>query len=264
MSRLRLELAICLLLGAVVWTAFHPVTGFGFVDFDDPDYVVDNPIVNRGLDREALRLAFTSVESNNWHPLTWISHTLDVSLFGMEPGPMHAGNLLLHALDACLLFLVLHRMTGALGPSAFVAALFAVHPAHVESVAWISQRKDGLSTLLWLLAMAAWAGYARRPGSVGRYALVCALLALGLLAKPMLVTLPFVFLLLDFWPLRRMKLGGDSDSGGRTPLNLVLEKLPLFALVAAASVVTFLVQSESGAVKSTQLFARTQYAHLQS
>ena len=270
MSRLRLELAICALLCAVAGAAFHPVGSFGFVDFDDPDYVLENPIVNRGLDGEALRLAFTRVQSNNWHPLTWISHMLDVSLFGVDAPPMHLMNLLLHALNACLLFLVLHRMTGAPGPSAFVGALFAVHPAHVESVAWISQRKDTLSTFFWLLGMGAWARYARLPGSPSRYALVCGILVLGLLSKPMLVTLPFVFLLLDYWPLGRVRLGrvpldgvpldgvrpgeGEPGESARRLRGLVVEKLPLLAIAAAASVVTFLVQRGSGAMKSAELF----------
>jgi len=173
------DLAICAALCLLIVASFHPVAHFDFVDFDDPDYVVDNPIVNDGLSAEGLARAFTESQSNNWHPLTWIAHMLDVSAFGMDPGAHHAVNLAIHALDAALLFLVLSAMTGARWRSAAVAALFAVHPAHVESVAWISQRKDTLSTLFWILCMGAWLGYTRRP-QLGRYLLVALALAAGL------------------------------------------------------------------------------------
>jgi tetratricopeptide (TPR) repeat protein len=243
------DLAICAALCLLIVASFHPVAHFDFVDFDDPDYVVENPIVNDGLSAEGLARAFTESQSNNWHPLTWIAHMLDVSAFGMDPGAHHAVNLAIHALDTALLFLVLSAMTGARWRSAAVAALFAVHPAHVESVAWISQRKDTLSTLFWILCMGAWLGYTRRP-QLGRYLLVALALAAGLMAKPMLVTLPLVLLLLDFWPLGRW--GSERLLDPALP-RLLLEKVPLLALAAAASVVTLLVQRASGALKSAEL-----------
>jgi tetratricopeptide (TPR) repeat protein len=206
--------------------------------WDDPEYVLDNVHVAQGLTWQGARWALTSTDAANWHPVTWLSHLLDVQLYGMNAGPQHVTNLLLHIFNTLLLFGLLYRMTEALGRSTFVAGLFAVHPLHVESVAWISERKDVLSTLFWLLTMWAYVAYVRRPGR-RRYLLMLLLFALGLMAKPMLVTLPFVLLLLDFWPLQR---------GLELP-RLVKEKLPLFALAAVSSVVTFLVQRQGGAVK---------------
>lgn len=219
--------------------AFAGVWRNGFVGWDDPQYVTENPHVLAGLTWSGIAWAFTGIEGANWHPITWLSHMLDVSLFGPNAGMHHAVNLVLHVLNALLLFGLLHRMTGVLGRSAFVAALFAVHPLHVESVAWAAERKDVLSTLFWMLTMLAYVAYAERPGW-RRYLLVVAAFALGLLSKPMLVTLPFVLLLIDFWPLARHE---------RTPWrSLVREKIPLFALSLAASITTFLVQRHSGAV----------------
>ena len=226
----------CAVLLAITLIAFAPVRQFGFVDYDDFDYVAANPHVMPGLSWEGVRWAFVSGYFANWHPLTWISHMLDVQLFGMNAGAHHAVNVVLHVLNTLLLFGVLQRMTGAVGRSAFVAALFAVHPMHVESVAWVAERKDVLSALFWMLTMWAYTAYVRHA-RWQRYGLVVVFFALGLMSKPMLVTLPFVLLLLDVWPLRR-KLG----------LNLVLEKLPLFALAGASSVVTVLVQRQGGAV----------------
>jgi tetratricopeptide (TPR) repeat protein len=180
----------------------------------------------------------------NWHPLTWLSYMLDAQLFGLKPGALHATNLLLHVANTLLLFAVLYQMTSMAGRSAFVAAMFAVHPLHVESVAWISERKDVLSAFFWMLTLLAYFRYARQPRA-SRYLLVFGCLALGLMSKAMLVTLPFVLLLIDFWPLRRWQPGGKST----TPvLRLVAEKVPLLALSAALSVVTFVVQEGSGAV----------------
>jgi tetratricopeptide (TPR) repeat protein len=185
-----------------------------------------------------VRWALTTGEAGNWHPLAWISHMVDAQLFGVQPGPQHVTNLILHIANSLLLFGVLWRMTGALGRSAFVGALFAVHPLHVESVAWISERKDVLSTFFWFLGLWAYADY-ERGGKWTRYALVFLSLALGLMSKPMLVTFPFALLLLDYWPLRR-------------PFSkrLIVEKVPLFALVAASSVITFFAQSRGGAVSA--------------
>jgi tetratricopeptide (TPR) repeat protein len=209
-----------------------------FVSFDDPQYVTENVHVTGGLTWAGVRWALTTGEAGNWHPLTWISHMLDVRLFGVHAGPQHVTNLVLHIVNSLLLFGVLWRMTGALGLSAFVGALFAVHPIHVESVAWISERKDVLSTFFWFLGVWAYVDYVRE-GKWTRYALVFLFLALGLMSKPMLVTFPFALLLLDYWPLSRPVSG-----------RLVVEKMPLFALVAASSVVTFLAQSRGGAVSA--------------
>jgi tetratricopeptide (TPR) repeat protein len=230
-------LLACVALIAASVAIYAPVSHFGFVTWDDPEYVVGNVHVAQGLTWQGARWALTSLDEANWHPVTWLSHMLDVQLYGMNAGPQHVTNLLIHILNTLLLFGLLYRMTGALGRSTFVAGLFAVHPLHVESVAWISERKDVLSTLFWLLTMWAYVAYVRRPGR-GRYLPMLLLFALGLMAKPMLVTLPFVLLLLDFWPLQR---------GLELP-RLVKEKLPLFALAAISSVVTVLAQRHGGAV----------------
>jgi tetratricopeptide (TPR) repeat protein len=239
---------------------FAPVARHEFVNFDDPQYVSENPEVLVGLSWHGLRWAFSSTHAGNWHPLTWLSHMLDVKLWGLRPGPHHVTSVLLHGASVLVLFSLFHRMTGALGRSAFVAGVFAVHPLHVESVAWVAERKDVLSTLLGLLALWAYLGYVRRPRPA-RYAATLGLFGLGLMAKPMLVTLPFVMLLLDVWPLRRVSLGGgpasdvSASASGATPSTwprLLREKLPLFALALASSVVTFAVQQQAGAVKALE------------
>jgi hypothetical protein len=187
---------IWLLLIAAIVAAYGQVIGFEFVEYDDPEYVTENRHVAAGLTAEGVLWAFTAEHGGNWHPLTGLSHMLDCHLYGLDPAGHHLTSLLLHVFNTLVLFGVLRSMTGANWPSAFVAALFAVHPLHVESVAWVSQRKDVLSTLFGLLSMAAYVAYARR-GRLGRYLLMTVLLAMGLMAKPMLVTLPLVFLLLD-------------------------------------------------------------------
>ena len=181
---------------------YGQVRNHAFIDFDDYEYITENPHVRTGLKFENVVWAFTSYHSNNWHPLTWISHMADVALFGLNPGGHHLVNVLFHTANALLLLLVLLKMTGALGPSAFVAALFALHPLHVESVAWAAERKDVLSCFFWLLTTLMYLRYAEKPG-MGRYLPVAAMFTLGLMAKQMLVTLPFVLLLLDYWPLGR-------------------------------------------------------------
>jgi len=191
--------------------------------------------VAKGITRAGLAWATTAKVASNWHPLTMLSHMLDGQLYGLDPAGHHATSLLLHLANVLLLFEVLRRMTGAVGRSAVVAALFAVHPTHVESVAWIAERKDVLSALFWILAMEAWARYARQP-SIGRYGLVALLMILGLMAKPMVVTLPFALLLLDVWPLERLRLGWRW---------LAVEKLPLLALSAASSLITLRYQETS-------------------
>jgi tetratricopeptide (TPR) repeat protein len=229
--------AVALALIAITLTVYAPVRHHGFLTWDDTLYVTQNPEVLRGLTWHGVRWAFTTGYAWNWHPLTWLSHMLDVQLYGRDAGLHHLTNVLLHVANTLLLFGLLHRTTGDVARSGFVAALFGVHPLHVESVAWVAERKDVLSGLFWMLTLWAYAGYARRP-SAGRYAAVLVLFALGLMSKPMVVTLPFVLLLMDVWPLRRLPAGW----------RLVWEKLPLLALAAAASAVTFLVQQRDGAV----------------
>ncbi len=244
---------VCLLLVAATWAVYAPVLESDFVLFDDPQYVTENAPVLEGITADGLSWAFTTGHASNWHPITWLSHMLDVELFGVEPAGHHATNLVLHVLNAVLLFGLLRSMTKRLWSSAVVAALFALHPLHVESVAWVAERKDVLCTLLGLATVAAWYSYVRR-GGVARYALTLLLYALGLMAKPMLVTLPLVLLLLDVWPLRRLE---DRDAAKR---HLLLEKLPLLLLAVASSVVTFLVQRSGGAVADTAYVSLSQRA----
>jgi Flp pilus assembly protein TadD len=222
---------------------YAQVASFGFVDLDDTGYVVTNPHVTTGLTADNVRWALTSTYAANWHPLTWMSHQLDVSLFGLNAGRHHLTNLLWHIVATLLLFGCLRTMTGALWRSAFVAAAFAVHPAHVESVAWIAERKDVLSAALWFATTWAYVAWTRRPGP-GRYLLVLGCFALGLMAKPMLVTLPFTLLLLDYWPLAR-----SSSEWKRR----VSEKMPLFVLAAISSIITTIAQSTGGAVGSFEV-----------
>ena len=228
--------------------------GHSFINYDDGLYVYENPHVRGGLSKEGVSWAFTTFDAANWHPLTWISHMTDVQLFGLDAGWHHRVNVLFHLANTALLFLVLWRMTGGLWQSAFVAALFAVHPLHVESVAWVAERKDVLSTLFWLLTMGAYLGYVRRP-SVWRYLPVFVFLALGLMCKPMLVTLPFVLLLLDWWPLGRMSREGSPVSEQwRISVPMVFrriwEKTPLLGLSAISCVITYIAQSQGKAVVS--------------
>lgn len=259
--RLGLWLGALALVAGVV-ALYAPTLGFEFVGFDDEEYVSDNPWVRRGLSADSVRWALTAFHSGNWHPLTWLSHMVDCQLFGLRAGWHHLTGFVVHALSAVVLFLWLTRLTGLAGRSFLVAALFAVHPLRAESVAWISERKDVLAVLLGLLALAAYTRYARGP-SLGRYLVLLALLGLGLSAKPLLVTLPCVMLLLDYWPLGRLgrgaSAGASQTSGQGGPLSadwlrrgalLVVEKLPLFALAAASSAVTVQAQRAASAVSS--------------
>jgi tetratricopeptide (TPR) repeat protein len=231
-------------LALAVLAVYAPVRGFPFVVYDDKAYVSENPAVLGGLSREGVVWAFTRNEQGNYVPLTWLSHMLDIQLFGLDAGSHHTVNALLHLLTALLLFEALRLMTGAPAPSAFVALLFAVHPTHVESVAWIAERRDTLSAFFWMLTLLAYAGYAGSSRGRGlRYAAVLTAFGLGLLAKPMLVTLPFVLLLLDFWPLRRA-----SEGIGR----LVREKVPLLVLAGLVSAAAVWTQGSAGAVATLE------------
>jgi Flp pilus assembly protein TadD len=233
----RRKLWVALGLVVLVAGVYGQVGGHQFVDFDDSEYVYENPNVAAGLSGPAFAWALTAFHSANWHPVTWMSHMLDVSLFGLSPGPHHLVNAAFHAANAVLLFLVLETATAAFWPSAVVAALFAVHPLNVETVAWISQRKGVLSTTFLLLAVGA---YARLAGQGRKRTLVvAALLALGLLSKPMLVSAPLLLLAMDFWPLNR---------GETSTRQLLVEKLPYVSLVAGVSVLTVLAQAAGNAV----------------
>lgn len=272
-----------LALALVTLFLYLPVTWHGFINYDDPDYITENAHVQSGLSADGIRWAFTTWHASNWHPLTWLSHMLDCDLFALDPGPHHLGNVLLHTVNALLLLVLIYRLTGWLWVAAAVAALFAWHPLHVQSVAWAAERKDVLSTAFWFLTLLSYHAYVHalanrsRPGVLQTpaalpaqarkwYGLALALFALGLMAKPMLVTLPFTLLVLDFWPLRRLRLPGLRDCFKKSieprqalstgafefpglPLSrLVLEKWPFFLLSAAASVVTFLAQRAEAVV----------------
>jgi len=282
---------ICIFLIVATVLAFWQVNRCDFVGYDDTKYVTDNSHIQHGLTMKGIRWALTTGHEANWHPLTWISHMLDVQLFGLNPHRHHLTSLLFHIANVLLLFFVLHRMTKALWQSAFVAALFALHPLHVESVAWVAERKDVLSTFFWILTMGAYCSYVERPGP-RRYVPVLIFFALGLMAKPMLVTLPFVLLLLDYWPLGRLekkaaektqtktgkpippdkRIGeyggknvaipqeeetkgpGDAEYRRASIASLFWEKIPLFVLTILSSVVTYIVQQKGGAVASVEKF----------
>lgn len=271
MSESKKAFWICLLLGLGTAILYWPVTTHGFIGFDDNEYIVDNWRIHSGLSWGAVGWAFRTGYASNWHPLTWISHMLDCQLFGLNSAGHHLINLILHAANGVLLFILLKQMTRALWRSALVAALFAWHPLHVESVAWASERKDVLCAFFWFLAMIAYARYAvalsnsetqaadRRP--VVNYLIALLFFVLGLLSKPMAVTLPFVLLLMDVWPLKRalipappfVKAGADDSSAQVHPRpfrRLLYEKVPFFVLALAASIVTFCVQRANGAVAS--------------
>ena len=287
----RQSRVIYLVLIVITFALFSRVLSSDFINFDDGTYITENPMVQNGLTSTSVVWAFTSGYASNWHPLTWISHMVDCQLYGLNPQGHHLTSLLFHIFNVLLLFLVLRNITGAVWRSAVVAALFAWHPLHVESVAWVAERKDVLSTFFWLLTMLAYARYAEEskvqsPKSKVYYGLALVCFALGLMAKPMLVTLPFLLLLLDFWPLRRIydpdaKACGaglrftiyeptdlqtassfkapsgplaspTSHKSQITYRKLILEKVPFLLLAIASSVVTFLVQKTGGAVASLE------------
>ena len=247
---------MCLLLIAVVLVSYNPVTHNGFLNYDDDGYITDNPHVRVGLTWATVKWAFTTYDKANWHPLTWLSHALDCEVFGLNPAGHHYVSVLLHAANAVLLFLLLQSATGFRWRSLMVAALFALHPMNVESVAWAAERKNVLSMMFFLLALYAYVGYAHRPG-LRRYAAVVCFFALALLSKPQAIVFPFLLLLWDYWPLGRIGVRADPVSaaqGGNAPRLwsgwLVLEKLPFLLLSAASAVVTLKAQKAGGAVKS--------------
>jgi len=260
---MRRELFIGLFLTVATLAVFWQVLDHDFVSYDDTKYVTENHYVQAGLTKEGLIWAFTTTRASNWHPLTWLSHMLDCQLYGLNPRGHHLTNVFFHLLNTLLLFFVLQRMTGALWRSVFVAALFALHPLHVESVAWVAERKDVLSTFFWMLTIWAYTWYVERP-RLARYLLTLLTFALGLMAKPMLVTLPFVLMLLDYWPLERLRIqqtDGDTTATIRAlktqrasfPL-LLWEKTPFFALTAVSGAVTFFVQKSGGALGAMDIY----------
>src|SRR5437016_8672608 len=244
----RPDLLILLGLAVMTFAIYAQVIGHHFITLDDDAYIKENGMVNRGVTLAGVAWAFTAFDQGNWHPLTWIAHMIDSQLFGMNAGGHLLVNALIHAANTLLVFWFLLRTTHARWPSALVAALFALHPLHVESVAWASERKDTLSTFFGLLSLIAYVRYVEAPSSI-RYVWTAITLAPGLLAKPMLVTWPFVMLLLDYWPLGRWQ-SAKSKAQEKKLIKLILEKIPLFILVAASAVITLIAQSRGGAVRT--------------
>lgn len=248
LSLLKYDLYLLFGITIVVLLVFSPLLWCDFVNFDDYALVTQNPNVLKGVTLDGIRWAFTSGYVANWIPLSWLSHMLDVQLFGLNPGGHHAVSVLFHAVNSSLLFLFFKRVTGLRWQSAAVALLFALHPLHVESVAWVAERKDVLSMFFWVLTMIAYIWYVEKPCIV-RYTVTLILFALGLLSKPMLVTLPLVLLLLDWWPLRRIDGAETIGSLNRTVLQrLVIEKIPFVVLSLGSSIITYLVQDSAGTV----------------
>ncbi len=266
-SRTKLNWALAILLALATFAVYSRTLGNPFANFDDTGYVTENLHVQQGLSAATLRWAITSTAEANWHPLTWLSHALDCQLFGLHPAGHHLTSVLFHLLNVVLVFWLLLRVTGATWRSGLVAALFALHPINVESVAWIAERKNLLCMFFFLLTLGAYGWYARKPG-VSRYLLVAGLFVLGLAAKPMVVTLPFVLLLLDFWPLQRVLAWTPAPQAlplPQTPFwRLVLEKLPLLLLSAASSLITLVVQRPAmeAEVRAPARFTNVIYAYV--
>src|ERR1700722_20768485 len=246
-TRKHLIAMLWLALAVVTFAVYLPMLGHDFINFDDPDYITNNPHVKAGLTWPGIVWAFQIGYAAYWQPLTWISHMMDCDLYGLNPAGHHLTNLLFHIANTLLLFFLLNRLTGAIWRSFFVAALFAWHPLRVESVAWAAERKDVLSAFFWMLTLIVYARYAnlskvQSPKSKVFYTLALFFFACGLMSKPMVVTLPFVLLLLDFWPLNRF--------AGKSTAGLILENLPFLALAFADSIVTCLIQKSGGAIWS--------------
>ena len=265
-----LKVAICIFLVVATFCVYSQVQDHEFINYDDDQYIKDNWKIKSGLTSESISWAFTTFYGYNWFPITWLSHIFDYQLYGLNPKGHHLTNLLFHIANALILFTVLLRMTGKLWRCAFIAAMFAFHPLNVESVAWVAERKNVLSTLFWLMTMWAYIHYAEKP-TFKRYGLVFLFFTLGLMSKPMLVTLPFVLLLLDYWPLRRLKLEqGGSDN--EVPVNsqyhvkseflkLMLEKVPLVALTTGACILTFIAQQEGALINANNLSLPTRLSN---
>lgn len=245
----RSQILICAALLIVTLIAFWHVLECGFVQYDDNLYVTENSHVQEGINSESLRWALTTGYEAMWQPLTWLSYMLDYQMHGLNPYDFHLTNLLFHIVNVLLLFLLLKRMTHSLWRSAFVAAIFAVHPLRVESVAWVAERKDVLSGFFWLTTMWAYIWYVKKPG-VKRYLIVAISYVFGLMSKPMLVTLPFILLLMDYWPLCRIKLDETQLKIRQTTRKLTMEKIPLVLLAIGSSIVTLVVQSNVGAINT--------------
>ena len=259
---IRYDILICLFLVIAILVVYWQVRNHTFVNFDDGSYILNNPHIRDGLNLEGIAWAFSFPGFDYWHPLTWLSHMLDCHLYGLKAGMHHQINVIFHILNSMLLFLVFKKMTGAIWRSAFVAGLFALHPMNVESVAWLAERKNVLSTFFWLLTMLTYIHYSKRP-SVPRYLVILFIYTLGLMSKPMLVTLPFVLLLLDYWPLCRINLAHSGSNNQKTPksnntdfqrsltLHLVLEKIPLIILSMVGIFLSSLAVQRLGIVIST-------------
>lgn len=261
-QHLCIKALICIFLSAAILLVYWQVTTSDFIIYDDPSYITENQSIQQGIHIESIKWAINSMGyAGNWHPITWISHMLDIQLFGLNPGMHHLTNVIFHIMNTFLLFIVLDRMTGSLWKSAAVAALFALHPLHVESVAWISERKDVLSSFFLMLTLIGYSWYTEKQ-TISRYSIVILFYILGLLSKPMLVTLPFLLLLLDFWPLERMKflLPGSHrpSSFNKNPrknrmqglILLILEKIPLLFFSIISCIITYLAQRSGAAVNS--------------
>ena len=252
------NLIICALLVVAILCVYGKIWTHEFIGYDDDNYVTQNRYVSQGLSKESVIWAFRSTHASNWHPVTWLSHMLDVELYGMNAGAHHLTNLLFHLLNSLLLFIVFRKMTAHVWQSGIVALLFALHPLHVESVAWVAERKDVVSTFFWLLTIWSYARFSQRPQMV-RYLPVVGFFSLGLMAKPMVVTLPFVLLLLDYWPLNRIQAKQTNDrigkpSPGYPMLRLVYEKIPLFVLSGISCAVTLLAQKKGEALGLLEVY----------
>jgi len=253
----RLEFLVCFFLVSITLAVYWQVINNEFIDFDDDLYVTENTRVKGGLTMENVVWAFTTTHAANWHPVTWLSHMLDIQLFGMNPGLHHLINVFFHIANTVLLFFVFRRMTGDVWRSSLIAALFSIHPLHVETVAWIAERKDVLSTSFLMLAIWSFIGYVDRPKTT-RYLTAFLFFSLGLMAKPMIVTLPFVLLLLDYWPLQRIQFINDERQSYTpqwpTILYLIREKLPFFFLAVGSIIVTVIAQQSGGALRSLEAY----------
>ena len=254
----RSNLIVCLLLALVTLSVFNSVNQHPFVNYDDDRYVTENPHIRQGLSADTIKWAFTSTDHANWHPVTWLSHARDVSLFRMNPAGHHLTSVAIHVANAVLVYLLLVAVTGRMWPSLFVALLFALHPIQVESVAWIAERKNVLCTLFFLLTVWAYGRYARQP-SLARYVVIVVAFALALMSKPMVITLPFVLLLLDYWPLGR--IANWTTPAPAFPVKqssfakLLVEKIPLFVMSFASALITISAQQTGGAMRSTTQFS---------